>query len=283
MTRTRRRLSDAAAAAAIVGAALVLAGCGTGGLARSSDSSGGKELFVEKCGSCHALADAGTTGKIGPDLDAAFGPSREQGFEESTIRQVVRDQIHLPSPGTGEPGFPEMPADLVTGDDAEAVSAYVASVAGQSATSGSTTTAGATGATTTGATATTGAETTTGATTTGAETTPGATTTAAAEGGAGDAAKGKSLYSSLACGSCHSIDGSAGVGPTLKGVFGSKEQLANGRTVTADVAYLMESIEEPDAEIVKGYQPGIMSATIKPHQVAEADARDLVAYIKSLK
>ena len=49
------------------------------------------------------------------------------------------------------------------------------------------------------------------------------------------------------------------------------------------VAYLMESIEDPDAEIVKGYQPGIMSAAIKPHQVAEADARDLVAYIKSLK
>ena len=276
MTRTRRRLSDAAAAAATVGAAVVLAGCGTGGLDRSSNASGGKELFVDKCGSCHTLADAGTAGKIGPDLDASFGPSREQGFEESTIRQVVRDQIHLPSPGNGEPGFPEMPADLVTGDDADAVSAYVASVAGQSAAPGTTTTR-TTGATTTGAAATTQAETTTEAETTGA------TTTAAAPSGAGDAANGKSLYSSLACGSCHSIDGSAGVGPTLKGVFGSKVQLTNGQTVTADIAYLMESIEEPDAEIVKGYQPGIMSATIKPHQVAEADARDLVAYIKSLK
>jgi len=249
---------------------VTLAGCGTGGLDTSSNASGGKELFVDKCGSCHTLADAGTTGKIGPDLDASFGPSREQGFDESTIRQVVRDQIHLPSPGNGEPGFPEMPADLVTGDDADAVSAYVASVAGQSAASGTTTTAGTTGPTTT------------SATTTAATTATGATTTAAAQGGTGDAAKGKSLYSSLACGSCHSIDGSAGVGPTLKGVFGSKVQLANGQT-TADVAYLMESIEEPDAEIVKGYQPGIMSATIKPHQVAEADARDLVAYIKSLK
>ena len=56
---------------------------------------------MSKCGSCHTLADAGTTGKVGPDLDAAFGPSREQGLEESTVRQVVRDQIHYPSPAQG--------------------------------------------------------------------------------------------------------------------------------------------------------------------------------------
>jgi hypothetical protein len=53
--------------------------------------------------------------------------------------------------------------------------------------------------------------------------------------------------------------------------------------VTADDAYLLEAIEDPDAEIVQGYQPGIMSGVIKPHQVAEADARDLIAYIKTLK
>ena len=59
-------------------------------------------------------------------------------------------------------------------------------------------------------------------------------------------------------------------------------QLTNGKTVKADDAYLIESIEDPDAEIVKGYQPGIMSGVIKPPDV-EADAQDLVAYIKSLK
>ena len=69
----------------------------------------------------------------------------------------------------------------------------------------------------------------------------------------------------------------------MKGLFDASVQLTNGKTVKADDAYLIESIEDPDAEIVKGYQPGIMSGVIKPHQIAEADAQDLVAYIKSLK
>jgi cytochrome c2 len=247
---------------------LAAAGCGTGGVQNEANTAGGKELFITKCGSCHTLADAGTTGKVGPDLDAAFGPSREQGFKESTIRQVVRDQIHYPSPAEGVAAFPVMPADLVTGTDAEAVSAYVASVAGTGPAPGPppppppppappppppTPT-------------TTGQTTTTGPTPSG-----------------GDATKGKALFASLGCASCHSIDGSSGVGPTLKGLFGSKVQLTNGKTVTADDAYLLEAIEDPDAEIVQGYQPGIMSGVIKPHQVAEADARDLIAYIKTLK
>ena len=256
----------------MLGAVLAAAGCGTGGVDTSSNVAGGKELFVSKCGSCHTLADAGTTGKVGPDLDAAFGPSRQQGFAESTVRQVVRDQIHLPSPAEGNADFPVMPANLVTGSDADAVSAYVASVAGVTQPPGpppppppppppgppppppppSPTT--------------TGQTTTTGPTPSG-----------------GDAAKGKSLFASLGCASCHSIDGSSGVGPTLKGLFGTQVQLTNGNTVTADDAYLLESIEDPDAEIVKGFQPGIMSGVIKPHQVAESDARDLIAYIKTLK
>jgi cytochrome c2 len=270
LTRKKLRPSRAATAAAILAAVLAAAGCGTGGVDKSSNTAGGKELFVAKCGSCHTLADAGTTGKVGPDLDAAFGPSRAQGFDESTIRQVVRDQIHLPSPAEGDESFPVMPANLVTGSDADAVSAYVASVAGVSATPPP------------GPPPpppppppappppppppTTGQTTTTGPTPSG-----------------GDAAKGKSLFASLGCASCHSIDGSSGVGPTMKGLFGSMVELTNGKTVTADDAYLLESIEDPDAEIVKGYQPGIMSGVIKPHQVAESDARDLIAYIKTLK
>lgn len=267
MTRTSRLRRSALAAASILGGVALLAGCGTGGVDRSANASGGKELFVSKCGVCHTLADAGTTGKVGPDLDSAFGPSRAQGFKESTIRQIVRDQIHLPSPPQGSPGFPTMPANLVTGADAEAVSAYVASVAGTGAAAPTTTAA---------TTVTTTAQTTTSQATTSPTTTGGAPS-------GGDVAKGKALYTSLGCSSCHSLDGSSGVGPTFKGLFGSKVTLTNGQTVTADDAYLLESIEDPDAEIVKGFQAGIMSATIKPHQVAESDARDLIAFIKSLK
>jgi cbb3-type cytochrome c oxidase subunit III len=107
-------------------AAVVLAGCGTGGKAVSAshaDQGNGQKLFQSKCGSCHVLAAAGSQGTIGPNLDNAFGPSREQGFKQTTIQNVVLDQIRLAAP--------PMPKDLVTGEDAEDVAAFVAASAGQ--------------------------------------------------------------------------------------------------------------------------------------------------------
>ena len=102
-------------------AAALLAGCGTGGISKSGDTDRGKQLFLQKCGGCHTLAAAGTHGNQGPNLDDAFQASRKQGFKQVTIEQVVRDQIEL----AGAP----MPANLVKGADADAVAAYVASVA----------------------------------------------------------------------------------------------------------------------------------------------------------
>lgn len=129
-------------------AAIVLAGCGSVGYSEGTgNTENGRELFVQKCGSCHTLADAGTEGAIGPNLDDAFfqyrvdasGARRDNGEidlakltdpdVEATVRQVVRGQIAYPvvTTPTGEPG---MPADIVTGQDAEDVATYVASVAG---------------------------------------------------------------------------------------------------------------------------------------------------------
>lgn len=110
---------------------LVLAGCGSVGYSEvGGDRSNGKELFTQKCGSCHTLADAGTSGKVGPNLDDGFRRAREDGMTEATVRQVVRGQIAFPvtNPVTGSPG---MPADIVTGQDANDVAAYVAAIAGQ--------------------------------------------------------------------------------------------------------------------------------------------------------
>ena len=124
-----RRAALGLCAAAL--AVLALTGCGTVGLSEEGegDATLGKELFVEGCGQCHALADAGTQGVIGPNLDDAFSQARVDGLGESTIQSVVRLQIAYPieEPTTGQPG---MPADIFTGDDAESVAAYVASVAG---------------------------------------------------------------------------------------------------------------------------------------------------------
>jgi cbb3-type cytochrome c oxidase subunit III len=115
----------------VVGA-LGLAACGdTVGYteASSGDKIHGKELFKQGCGSCHTLADAGTTGAIGPNLDYAFLQSRKDGLGEDTILQVVRDQMAyaVTKPSTGAPG---MPRDIFTGQDADDVATYVASVAG---------------------------------------------------------------------------------------------------------------------------------------------------------
>jgi cytochrome c2 len=100
---------------------------------------------------------------------------------------------------------------------------------------------------------------------------------------AGDAAKGQSLFASLGCSNCHSISGQTGAGPSLKGVAGSTVQLTTGQSVTADDAYLLRSIEQPDAQIVQGFSKGVMSGVIKPGSVSQADAQALVAYIKTLK
>ena len=113
---------------------------GTGGISKGGDTARGEALFKEKCGGCHTLAAAGTAGVIGPNLDDAFASDRAQGFDESSIQQVVAGQIREPSltgrvDENGQPitstGSPAMPADIVAGDDVDAVAAYVASVAGK--------------------------------------------------------------------------------------------------------------------------------------------------------
>jgi cbb3-type cytochrome c oxidase subunit III len=125
-----------------VAMALVVGACGeagTGGLSTGGDTARGEQLFKQQCGSCHTLAAAGTNGIIGPNLDDAFAADRAQGFEQSSIQQVVAGQIRIPLEGrvnadgqyVTSTGSPAMPADLVTGDDVDSVAAYVASVAGK--------------------------------------------------------------------------------------------------------------------------------------------------------
>jgi mono/diheme cytochrome c family protein len=192
------------AAGAALAAAFSLSGCGTVGLSEEGegDAVAGKELFVQGCAQCHVLADAGTQGTIGPDLDDAFSQARADGLGESTIQSVVRTQIAYPveEPPTGTPG---MPADIYTGEDAESVAAYVASVAGLPTQGG--------GGTDTGGTDTGGTD--TGGTDTGGD--------AGAAGGTretGGDVDGASVFAEAGCGSCHTFEaaGSTGtIGPDL--------------------------------------------------------------------
>jgi cytochrome c oxidase subunit 2 len=100
---------------------------------------------------------------------------------------------------------------------------------------------------------------------------------------AGSVARGKALYTSKGCSSCHSLDGAQGVGPTWKGLAGSRVRLSDGKTVTADRDYLVASIVDPDKQTVAGFQPGVMSATVPPGSISTADAQALASFITSLR
>src|SRR5579862_8601239 len=86
--------------------ALLSAGCGAvnhipNSEVTAANASKGKALFIANCAACHTLADAKTTGTIGPNLDNAFRYDKLQGFQESTIRDIVRGQIAY---ATSNPG-----------------------------------------------------------------------------------------------------------------------------------------------------------------------------------
>ena len=118
-------------AGALAGAA-VLSGCGaTTASTQGADTAGGKELFTQKCGACHVLADAGTQGQTGPNLDDAFGYPREQGFKESTFFEVTLEQMEIPAPPMPEFDDAADKQNFLSEDDRVSVAAYVASVAGK--------------------------------------------------------------------------------------------------------------------------------------------------------
>jgi mono/diheme cytochrome c family protein len=235
--------------------AVLTAGCGAlGYTSRTADKANGKKLFTAKCGVCHTLADAGTTGTIGPDLDYAFKQDLAAGMTEDTIRQVVRGQISyaITTTSTGSPG---MPKDLVTGKDADDVAAYVASVAGRSPTAAPAPPPAPTPSTTS------------------------APTPSTQPAGATDAATlaaGKKVFLANGCGGCHTLKdaGSGGnIGPDLD------KLVADAKTAGKDVnAYVRESIVNPNAYIApgfpKGVMPGSFGQTLKP-----ADLNALVAYL----
>jgi len=90
---------------------------------------------------------------------------------------------------------------------------------------------------------------------------------------------GQALVAQNGCGACHSLDGSKLTGPTFRGLFGSTVTLSDGSTVTANDAYLTESIKDPNAKIVKGFPSGIMPQ----FNLSDAQIKSIVAYLETLK
>jgi len=99
-------------------------------------------------------------------------------------------------------------------------------------------------------------------------------------GGASESpvAQGQKLFSDLSCNTCH-LTGSQGRGPMLANVFNKPVELQNGQTVIADEAYLRESIVNPQAKVVAGFQP--IMPTFQG-LVSEEQLLQLISYVKSL-
>ena len=92
--------------------------------------------------------------------------------------------------------------------------------------------------------------------------------------------QGRHVFESRGCVACHSVDGSNRVGPTLKGLIRTEVELTDGSRVKPDDNYLRESLERPQAKIVKGFQ-GVVMPTFKG-LVSETEMAALITYIKSL-
>ncbi len=87
-----------------------------------------------------------------------------------------------------------------------------------------------------------------------------------------------------ACISCHSLDGTKLIGPSFKGVWGITETVVTDgveREIVVDEEYIKKSIYEPNADVTKGYNPGLMI----PYKdlVSEEEANDIIEYLKTLK
>ncbi|MHB8491219.1 MAG: c-type cytochrome [Solirubrobacteraceae bacterium] len=208
----------------------------------------GKQQFVAKCGACHALGRAQTSGTVGPNLDEAFRAGVAEGEGRNSIRGVVEHQVEYPNPrGT-------MPAGLLHGAAVADVAAYVAQTA-----------------------AAPGSDVGLLAEATKANVGAGVATTPLLK-------EGKEVFlGASGCGSCHTLADAAAsgtIGPNLDQRLRSDcespaSKPARGASLTQCIT---TSITKPYAYIPSGYSAGIMPATfaqrLTPKQIGA-----LVAYL----
>ena len=203
MSLTRNTVKGVVAALCAAAVVLPLGACGRD----EPDLSNGKAMFVENCGSCHELARAGTAGTQGPSLDAAFQTALADGLDRDTVEGIVHKQILHPRKGS------IMPPELVTGDDARDVSAYVGYAAARK----------------------------------------GDDEGALATAGLAQAKSGEQIFTAAGCAGCHTFTpaGSTGnIGPNLDDLASAAGDREPGKSAED---YIRESLTQPDAFLAEGF------------------------------
>lgn len=89
---------------------------------------------------------------------------------------------------------------------------------------------------------------------------------------------GKKIYQEKGCVGCHSLDGTVGAGPSFKNLWGEKVDLLDGSQVQVDEAYIVESIKEPAAKVVKGFGPIMPKLGLTDDEI-----KNVTEFIKSAK
>jgi cytochrome c oxidase subunit 2 len=95
---------------------------------------------------------------------------------------------------------------------------------------------------------------------------------------------GLTLIKKNACITCHSLDGTRIVGPTFKGIYGRKETVISDgkeRMITVDDEYLKRSLYEPNADVVKGFNQGLMISF--QGKISDDDLQKIIEYFKTLQ
>ena len=210
----------------------------------------GKELYVTKCASCHTLDG---TPRVGPSWNKLFGTKHKNpdGTEQLVDENYIKDSILNPAAYI-VPGFSnQMPsfAGQVSDKDIDGIIAFIKTLDG----------------------------------------TQKVELPTAPKGPAVDMSKmspaerGKAIFNDAGnlCSTCHTLDGTKTVGPSLKGVYGSKVKLADGTEVVADDAYIKESILQPQAKLVEGYGP--LMPNMFQGKLSDENIKDITEFLKTLK
>lgn len=243
LLRGRRNLVAVIPAALVL---LVVGGCAV--KHPTANMVHGKVLFVSKCGSCHTLSHAATTGSVGPNLDDAFRQDRADGIKSTSIEGLVSYWIQFPNanPNSGA----VMPPMLVKGQNAEDVAAYVGQVAAKS----------------------------------GVDT--GALATAVQATVPNTPAAGKSVFTGVGgCGSCHTLAAAATtgtVGPNLdKDLRASCATPQSKQIRGATLAQCIQTaIVKPYAYLPAGFAAGVMPNNFS-QTLSKSQIQALVTFLSS--